>query len=343
MRVLELDGAKGEGGGQVLRSALALSLVTGAPFRIVNFRAGRKRPGLMRQHLTAVEAAAAIGGARVEGAEIGARAVTFHPGPVRAGDWRFSVGTAGSATLVFQTVFPALALAGGPSTITVEGGTHNPMAPPFDFLARAFLPLVERMGPRCAATLERPGFYPAGGGRFRVAIEPAPRFGRLELLERGAIQARRATAVVALLGRAIAERERAELRRRLGWEPAWLRIEHAKDAVGPGNVVTAEVESEHVTEVFTGFGERGVSAERVGAGVADEVAAYLAAGVPVGTHLADQLVLPMALGGGGVFRTLAPSGHTRTHLELLRAFLSVEAQVRQVSEQVFEIEVPGRG
>lgn len=134
----------------------------------------------MRQHLTAVQAAAAVGQARVTGANVGSRELTFQPGAVRSGDYRFSVGTAGSATLVFQTVFPALALAKGRSSVTVEGGTHNPLAPPFDFLARAFLPLVERMGPRCTATLERPGFFPAGGGRFRVEIEPAEGFGRLE-------------------------------------------------------------------------------------------------------------------------------------------------------------------
>jgi RNA 3'-terminal phosphate cyclase (ATP) len=205
MAMLEIDGARGEGGGQILRSSLALSLVTGTPFRIVNIRAGRKRPGLMRQHLTAVQAAVEVGQARVRGAEVGSRDLTFEPKAIRAGDYHFSVGTAGSATLVLQTVFPALALAKGPSTVTVEGGTHNPMAPPFDFLARAFLPLIERMGPRCQAVLERPGFYPAGGGRFRVSVEPAPAFARLDLRERGEIRGRRATAVVALLARSIAD------------------------------------------------------------------------------------------------------------------------------------------
>jgi len=342
MAMIEIDGASGEGGGQVLRSALALSMVTGRSFRIVNIRAGRRRPGLMRQHLTAVGAATEIGGARVKGAEVGGRELVFEPGPVRSGDYRFSVGTAGSATLVFQTVFPALALAKGRSTVTVEGGTHNPMAPPFDFLARAFLPLVGRMGPRCTATLERPGFYPAGGGKIAVAIEPAPAFGALALTERGEIRSRRATAVVALLARNIAERELKAVRDQLGWDPSTCRIESVDGAVGPGNVVSVEVESEHVTELFTGFGERGVSAERVGAGVADEAREYLASEVPVGRHLADQLLLPMALGGGGRFRTLKPSSHTRTHVELLRSFLGTEIQVREVAESAWEIEVPAR-
>jgi RNA 3'-terminal phosphate cyclase (ATP) len=342
MTRIEIDGASGEGGGQVLRSALALSLVTGTPFRIVNIRAGRKRPGLMRQHLTAVGAATEIGGATVNGAEVGSRELTFEPGPVRSGDYRFSVGTAGSATLVFQTVFPALALAKGRSTVTVEGGTHNPMAPPFDFLARAFLPLVERMGPRAAAVLDRPGFYPAGGGRFTVTIDPAPAFGPLELLERGELRSRRATAVVAQLAGSIAERELKAVRERLGWDASVCHVRSVDGAVGPGNVVSVEVESEHVTELFTGFGERGVSAERVGAGVADEAREYLAAGVPVGRHLADQLLLPMALGGGGRFRTVRPSSHTTTHVGLLRAFLGSEIQAREVGENAWEIEVPAR-
>ncbi len=342
MAMLEIDGSHGEGGGQILRSSLALSLVTGTPFRIVNIRAGRKRPGLMRQHLTAVEAAAAVGQARVTGTEVGSRDLTFHPGSVQAGDYRFSVGTAGSATLVFQTVFPALALAKGRSTVTVEGGTHNPMAPPFDFLARAFLPLVDRMGPRSTAVLEQPGFYPAGGGRFRVAVEPAADLGRLELLERGEIRSRSATAVVALLPRTIAERELKQIRDRLNWDPATLRIESVPKAVGPGNVVSVEIESEHATELFTGFGERGVSAEQVGASVASEAAEYLAAGVPVGRHLSDQLLLPMALGGGGTFRTVKPSGHTLTHVELLRSFIGSEIEVKPAGDAVWHVEVPAR-
>jgi RNA 3'-terminal phosphate cyclase (ATP) len=340
--MLEIDGARGEGGGQILRSSLALSLVAGVPFRIVNIRAGRRRTGLMRQHLTAVQAAAAVGAARVSGAEIGSLELTFRPGVVRPGEHHFSVGTAGSTTLVFQTIFPALALASGRSTVVIEGGTHNPAAPTFDFLARVFLPLIARMGPQCRAVLERPGFHPAGGGRFRVDIQPVPAFGSLELPERGQVRSRRATAVVARLPRTIAERELKQIRDRLGWHPEWLAIESVQDSIGPGNVVSAQIDSEHVTELFTAFGQRGIPAEEVGAAVADEAAEYLRAGVPVGRHLADQLVLPMALGGGGVFRTLEPSGHTRTHVELLGAFLGTAIQVWEAGERAWEVRVPAR-
>ena len=164
---MTVDGSKGEGGGQVLRTALALSLVSGQPFRIDRIRAGRAKPGLMRQHLTAVRAAAAIGQARVSGDHIGSTELAFTPSRVAGGDYTFAVGSAGSATLVLQTVLLPLLLARESSRLTLEGGTHNPWAPPFDFLTRAFLPLVNRMGGRARASLIRPGFYPAGGGRLR--------------------------------------------------------------------------------------------------------------------------------------------------------------------------------
>jgi RNA 3'-terminal phosphate cyclase (ATP) len=340
--LVEIDGSHGEGGGQILRTSLALSIVTRRPLRMRRIRAGRKRPGLQRQHLACVEAAARLCYGHVDGAEIGSQELDFTPGEGSARELTIDIGTAGSTTLVVQTILvPALTL-GHELTATVIGGTHNPLAPPFEFLARAFLPLVARMGPRATAVLERPGFFPAGGGRFRVEIEPAAAFGRLELLERGELRERRATAVIALLPRSIAERELRVVREKLGWDPAWTRIEHLQDAIGPGNVVTVELASEHVTEVFTGFGERGVSAERVGATVAAEAAEYLAAGVPVGRHLADQLLLPMALGAGGSFRTLAPSSHTRTHADLLRAFLGTVVQLREVGEREWELEVPAR-
>ena len=179
--LLAIDGSQGEGGGQVLRSSLALSLVTGKPFVIENIRAGRKKLGLMRQHLTAVQSAAEVGQARVEGAAIGSLRLVFRPGKVKPGNYTFSVGTAGSATLVLQTVLPALLVAEGESNLILEGGTHNPWAPPFDFLAKAYLPLVNQIGPTVKAQLDRPGFYPAGGGRVAVHICPSRQFGRLEL------------------------------------------------------------------------------------------------------------------------------------------------------------------
>src|SRR5258708_31446511 len=168
--MIRIDGSFGEGGGKILGTWLGLSLATGKAFRIDKVRAGRERPGLLRQHLTAVLAAAEVGGAEVQGATLGSTELTFSPGPVRAGEYRFSVGTAGSGTLVFQTILPALMLAAEPSCIVIERGTPNNAAPPFDFLARTFVPLLERMGPKVQLRFERYGFYPAGGGRFCAEI-----------------------------------------------------------------------------------------------------------------------------------------------------------------------------
>jgi RNA 3'-terminal phosphate cyclase (ATP) len=320
--MIVLDGSEGEGGGQILRSALALSLLTGTPFRIDKIRAGRPRPGLMRQHLTAVEAAAAVGGAEVSGAAVGASSLVFRPGRVRGGEHRFSVGTAGSTTLVLQTVLPALLTAAEPSLLVLEGGTHNPASPPFDFLVRSFLPLLARMGPRVEATLERPGFYPAGGGRLRVRVAPCPRLQPFELEDRGAIVKRAARAVVSNLPWSIGQREIQRLGERLGWEAGAFCVEEVESA-GPGNVVLVELACEHLTEVFVGFGEKGVRAEAVADRAADQLTAYLASDAPVGPHLADQLVLPMALAGGGRFRTAAPTPHTRTQLAVVQRFLEV--------------------
>lgn len=323
--MIVIDGSHGEGGGQVLRTSLALSLVTGKPFRIDNIRAKRKSPGLLRQHLTAVNAAARVGAASVDGASMGATSMTFVPQTLCAGYYTFAIGTAGSTTLVLQTILLPLCVAGEPSTVEIEGGTHNPAAPPFDFLAKAFLPLLQRMGANVEVELVRPGFYPAGGGKIVAKITPAKRLARLELDDRGALVSRSARAVVANLPYSIAQREARTAAEILGWHDDDRVEAHtlASDTPGPGNAITIVVASEHVTEVFTGFGERGVRAEAVAANAANEAKRYLDSSVAVGEHLADQLLLPMALGEGGSFTTFPPSSHTTTNVEIIRKFVDV--------------------
>ncbi len=335
--VVEIDGSIGEGGGQILRSALALSMVTGRPCRLKNIRAGRKKPGLLRQHLTALEAAAKIGSATVEGAALGSRDLFFRPGSPRSGCYRFPVGTAGSATLVLQTVLPALLTASGSSEIVLEGGTHNPFAPPFDFLDRVLLPVLNRMGPRIRAELERPGFYPAGGGLFRVTVDPVPRLSRIDILRRGGIVSRKAVARVSNLSPQIAERELAIVARSLSWSAECLHAEQLHDAAGPGNVLMLEIASEHVTELFTGFGRRGTPAEQVAEGVVKEAREYLGSGAPVGPYLADQLLVPFGVAGEGSYRTVRPTRHTLTNIEIVRMFLDVEIAVRQEDEALWSI------
>ncbi len=327
--MIRIDGSFGEGGGQILRTSLSLSLVTGQPFTIDNIRAGREKPGLLRQHLTAVLAAAEVGSAQVEGAALGSKAVTFTPGRTRAGAFRFAVGTAGSGTLVLQTVLPALLLADAPSRITIEGGTHNHAAPPFDFLAKAFLPLLERMGPKVTVALERYGFYPAGGGKFTVEVEPCASLRPLQLEPRGAITIRKVTAVLANLPRHIGRREVDKAVSMLNWAPEAAEIVQTRESAGPGNIVMIEAGSEQVTEVFSAFGELGVAAEKVAATAAREAREYLVSRAVAGEHLTDQLLLPMALAGGGSFPALKISRHAQTNMEVIPRFLPVRFETAQ--------------
>lgn len=339
--MLSIDGSYGEGGGQIIRTSLALSLITGKAFRAFNVRAGREKPGLQRQHLTAVTAASSIGGARVDGVHAGSKEFTFAPGEVRPGEYKFNIGTAGSTMLVLQAVLPPLMIASAPSLLLFEGGTHNPHAPPFEFIQKTFLPLVGRMGPDVSVELGRYGFYPPGGGRFNVYVEPARELRRFDIVERGAILSQRARALVVNLPAHIAERELAVVSEQLGWMPDQLDLEASTDAISPGNVLTISVESENLIEVFTGVGERGVPAERIASRVIKEARNYLDAGVPVGEHLADQLLIPMALARGGSFVTVTPTLHTTTNIEVIKKFLPVEITATQLTEEVWKIEVFG--
>lgn len=331
--MLTIDGSAGEGGGQILRTSLGLSMVTGQPFCIERIRAGRQKPGILRQHLTAIQAAAEICSAATEGAAIGSRDLSFRPGTVKAGDYSFAIGTAGSTTLVLQTVLPALLLADAPSRLTLEGGTHNPMAPPFDFLERAFLPLLARMGATVAVSLERPGFYPAGGGSLRVSVEGRAKLAGIELCQRGPILETRARASVAMLPATIADRELAVLKTQLRLSSSDCEARELRGSRGPGNAVTVDVRSEPLTEVFTGFGAKGITAESVAEGVAREVRAYVASEAPVGPHLADQLLVPMALARSGRLRTGAPTPHTTTNVDVIRRFADVSIEVAERGAQ----------
>jgi RNA 3'-terminal phosphate cyclase (ATP) len=318
-----IDGSFGEGGGQILRTALTLSLATGTPFRIENIRAARKKSGLLRQHLTAVLAASEIGAAAVEGATLGSSALMFTPNSVRGGEYRFAIGTAGSGTLVFQTILPALLRAATPSRVIIEGGTHNDAAPPFDFLERTFLPMIRKMGANVSLKLERYGFYPAGGGRFVAEIEPCGSLKPLELGVRGQIASKRVTAIVANLSTRIGAREVEKVVEMMSLTAEGSVLE-TRNSPGPGNIVLIEIESEHVTEIFSSFGRLGVAAEKVAEEAVREAREYLMSRAVAAEHLTDQLLLPLALAGGGSFTATKLSRHAQTNLEVISKFLPID-------------------
>ena len=335
---VDIDGSHGEGGGQVLRTSLALAIVTGRKLRMRRIRAGRKKPGLQRQHLACVEAAARLCGATVSPVDVGAQELVFAPGSDRPRELAIDIGTAGSATLVAQMILVPAIVRGEPLHAVITGGTHNPLAPPFEFLDRVFAPHLRAMGADVTLSLERHGVPPEGGGRLVLDVRGGA-LRPIELVRAGRVVARRAIAIVARLPRHIAERELAVAQERLGppaagrrsrplQSPAACEVRELPDD-GPHNVFMAEVELESgARELATAHGRKGYPAEDVADDALDELEDFLEAGVPVGEHLADQLLLPLAVAGGGRFRTLAPlSLHATTNVEVIQQFLDVPIRV----------------
>lgn len=314
-----IDGSMGEGGGQILRSSLALSAITGESVQIQNVRAGRAKPGLMRQHLTAFLAATEVCGGHATGADIGSGEICFRPGSIRAGEYKFSVGTAGSANLVLQTVLPILLHAGAPSRVIISGGTHNPSSPPFDFLQEAYFPALKTIGHEVTGTINAYGFYPAGGGEIDVSIVPAAAAQKLVLVERGKETSRALESVISNLKGDIAKRELVVAGEALS-VPEDNRHITSRQSNGPGNVLLARVDYENVRAIFASFGERGVSAEQVAKRISKTVKSFSGSAAAVTYHLADQLLLPMALAKGGEFSTLRPSLHATTNAEVIAKF-----------------------
>jgi len=323
--VITIDGSLGEGGGQILRTSLALSCITRIPLRLHRIRAKRSRPGLRPQHLVCVRAAAQISGARVEGDRVGSCELLFRPKKVRSGDFGFQIGTAGSTTLVLQTVLLPLALCGDRrSTVRIGGGTHNDKAPPVDYLQRAWLPLLNRMGLRVELSLERPGFYPRGGGSIVARIFPG-KLGRLDLPKRGQQQALRGLVVQCGLGAEVGERALDALGQTLTLSDTELRQFQGP----PGLAVMVEAEHRCVSELFSGLADRGRKIDEAAVEAARLAHAWLDQPAPVGKHLADQLLLPLALSPGGSFTTVKPSPHTTTNIQVIQRFLDCEVQLEE--------------
>ena len=260
--MIEIDGARGEGGGQVLRTSLTLAAVLGQPLRVTRIRANRSRPGLMRQHLTAVQAMATVCDGEVGGAALGSDTIEFRPGKLEAGNHHFAVGTAGSANLVLQTVIPALLTVAGESRITVEGGTHNFGAPAFEFLSESYAALLAMAGHDVSIELEAYGFYPAGGGRITATLRPAPRPAAVTLLERGEALEHELEAIISNLSGGIARRELAVAAGLLELPESACHV-RTRPSRGPGNVLLGRLRYQHVSSVFAQFGRPNLSAESV--------------------------------------------------------------------------------
>jgi RNA 3'-terminal phosphate cyclase (ATP) len=324
VELIPLDGAEGEGGGQILRTALALSAATGQGFRVERIRARRTRPGLRPQHLAAVRAAGMACGAEIHGGFDGSPDLRFLPGRPAAGEFRFDIGTAGAATLVLETVIPILATLPVASRAEVIGGTHVPRSPSFHFLARHWSSVVERLGLRAPLALERAGFYPRGGGVLRAEVLPWMRPAGLDLLRRGALVAVRGIAGQARVRGDVARRA-ADAARALLWEERRLETEwEVADlpAASPGAFVQVEAVFENGRAAFGLLGERGLRAEVMGERAVRRLLRFLGdEEAAVDPWLADQLAVPLALaGGGGRLATSEVTSHLETVASVLRAF-----------------------
>jgi RNA 3'-terminal phosphate cyclase (ATP) len=319
MKLIQIDGMNG--GGQMLRTALSLAMVTGQPFRMVNIRGKRSKPGLMRQHLTCVKAACEISDGTADGAEIGSTELVFRAGKLRGASYQFAIGTAGSTSLLFQTLLPALLHADGSSSLRLEGGTHNPLAPPFEFLDRVFLPALRRMGVQAELFLVESGFAPVGGGVIECQIQPCAKLSSLSLHERGELVSMKLRVPTRNLHSGIGDRILAAA---LAQFPCADAAVEAREA-GPGRGVCCLYEAvfENTAEMTSAFGEANVSSERVGRGAAKAMQNFMGSQAPVGRHLADQLLLPLALAGAGSFTTLMPDAHVQTNISVIEKFLAV--------------------
>ncbi|WP_206107675.1 RNA 3'-terminal phosphate cyclase [Paludisphaera rhizosphaerae] len=334
-RLVVLDGSHGEGGGQILRTALSLSLLTGKPFRIVKIRANRDKPGLRPQHKMAVEAAARLGRADVLGAEVGSRDLVFRPGSIEAGDLTLDIGTAGSTGLVLQTLHLPLAMRSETARrVALTGGTFNPKAPAFLFLEQTWRGHLANLGMPLALAMPSAGFYPKGGGRLEAWIEPAQPRPWIRTT-RGDLVRIRGVAGTSNLRDDVARRMRERALSRLadeGWNVE-IDIETASWP-SPGQGAAIALTAEHAgtaPAAFVGLGERGKPAEQVADEAVDELLDFLA--VPdaaVDPHSADQILLPLALAEGrSVYTVSEVTDHLRTNVATIRAFLDREIEVEE--------------
>jgi len=359
--MITIDGSTGEGGGQVLRTALSLAAILGQPIQITNIRAGRKQPGLRPQHVQSVKAAAALCNARLEGVQEHSRELRFEPQtPPQPGAYGFDIGTAGAATLVLQTVLLPLALAGGPSTVVVRGGTHVSWSPPFDYVEQVYLPALAALGIECQVELVKWGFYPKGGGEIRATIEPAafalagpavaldglrPSQHPPWTKQRGQLTALSVLSAAANVGNQVTARQASRAHNRLA-APRLPVTPQTRllnpPSVGPGTCVFVLAEyASGARAGFTGYGRQGYPAERVADDAVDAFLAHHASDAPVDPHLADQLVLPLALlGQPAAFLTSQITQHLLTNIWVVEQFLGPRFQV---DGQLGEAGVVGQG
>ncbi|MBI4681781.1 MAG: RNA 3'-terminal phosphate cyclase [Nitrospirae bacterium] len=326
-KTIEIDGSIGEGGGQILRTALSLSCITGHALKLFNIRKARKKPGLMPQHITCVNAAAIISHAQVSGNEKGSTELTFIPGNICAGHYMFAIGTAGSCSLVFQTLLPPLIFSDGPSNITITGGTHVPFSPTYDYISDVFLPMLNRTGIKAASSIARYGFYPKGGGEVSFRIHPVTTIRGMDLTLRGPLLSVHGQSGVSNLPLSIAERQKMSVIKNIYPAEAEMQVMEVP-SYGQGTFVFLKGEYEHALAGFSSLGERGKPAEEVGKEAAEKLIAFHNSSACLDPHLADQIVLYLSLAKeASSFTTSRITQHLITNLCVINKFLGIRYEI----------------
>jgi RNA 3'-phosphate cyclase len=327
--MIQIDGSLGEGGGQILRSALTLSMMSGQPFSIKNLRENRSQPGLRPQHLKAVQAAREISQAEVEGADLDSRSLEFHPRTIRPGRYKYDIGTAGSTSLVLQTIFLPLSRAKVASTVTITGGTHVPASPCFHYLDFQWLPFLRRMGFEAALSQDLAGFFPEGGGKILATIRPNREVNPVNLLHRGELKQIRGLSASANLDRKIAERQRSQVLRRLGdrYLINDLRVVDMP-ARSKGTLILLLAEFEFSQACYFALGAPGKPAERVADEAVDSLLEFMQTDGAVDEYLADQILLPLAFAREKAsLRTSRITNHLLTNATVIMQFLSARIEI----------------
>ncbi len=343
--MIELDGSLGEGGGQILRSSLALAVLTGKPFRLFNIRANRPKPGMAAQHFACVKAAAAICGGIYKGASIGSSVLVFEPSDVKSGPYHFQIGTAGATALVLHTVFLPLALRGDTaSDVTISGGTHVAYAPCFHYLQTTWAAYLRGMGLDVELTMVQPGFYPRGGGEIRAIIRPCRRVNGLTLIDSPTLTTADGFSAIAGLPAGIGKRQAQQLTARLKRVEIETHIPTEQWANGPSSVIGVVFRQPTVPTSFFALGEKGKSAERVADDVADQAMAFRESGCPVDPHSADQILLPLAFSpDASEYRVSNVTKHLLTNIDVIRQFIDrdISCDCREGSTGVVRIAASG--
>ena len=324
---VEIDGSFGEGGGQLLRTTLSLSCITGKPVRIINIRKNRPKPGLQPQHLVSVKALARISGSEARGTEPGSTEVYFKPGPVTAGEYLFEISTAGSVVLLLQSLLPPLLFTKAPTRLVLTGGTHVPFGPPFDYLREVFSPWLERLGIQVSCEIERYGFYPRGGGKITARIAPATEIRGADLRKKGAVLSVVGRSCVANLPLSIAERQRKAAVDPLAAHSPVIDTATVPSP-GKGTYLFLKVDTEAGPAGFSALGAVGKHAEDVGRDAAREALSYIDSPGALDPRIADQLVLFLALSREpSTFSASQVTNHLVTQLHLVHRLLETRFEI----------------